>query len=271
VPAPALRELQRAFWRHLAAAPGDEPGRPVVPALQAMLVGSDALPAADRLAIYERMYFWRLLDVLREDHPRTAAVLGDEAFRAVAQAYLARHPSEDPSVAHVGRGLASFLEANLTPGAPPWTADLARLEWARREVFDAADAPVLTLDALRALPPERWPETRFGVVPALSRLVAGWPVQRAWAAAAQDGPITLPAARTALRVWRTGFSVYHAPMDAREEAALAAVVAGEPFAAVCEGFADLPAGDAAQRAASLLASWVEDGMVCSVDLERRAE
>jgi len=269
VPAPALRELQRAFWRHLAAVPGDEPGRPVAPALQAMLVGSDALPAADRLAIYERMYFWRLLDVLREDHPRTAAVLGDEAFRAVAQAYLARHPSEDPSVAHVGRGLASFLEANLTPGAPPWTADLARLEWARREVFDAADAPVLTLDALRAIPSERWSETRFRVVPAFTRLVAGWPVQRAWATAPEEGPATLAAERTALRVWRSGFAVYHAPMSRREEAAFASLVAGERFAALCEAFADLPDEEAASQAATLLLAWVEDGMIAGLDPERR--
>jgi hypothetical protein len=269
VPAPALRDLQGAFWRHLAAAPGDEPGRPVAPALHELLVGSDTLSAADRLAIYERMYFWRLLDVLREDHPRTAAVLGDEAFRAVAQAYLARHPSTHPSVAHVGGALAPFLAANLPPGAPSWTADLARLESARREVFDAADAPVLTLDALRALPPERWPETRFGVVPALTRLVAGWPVQRAWAAGPDDGPITLAAERTALRVWRSGFAVFHAPMSAHEEAALARLVAGEPFAAVCEAFADLPQDQAAAEAASLLVAWVEDGMVCSVDPERR--
>jgi hypothetical protein len=269
VPAPALRELQGAFWRHLAAAPGDESGRPVAPALREQLVGSDALPADARLAIYERMYFWRLLDVLREDHPRTAAILGDEAFRAVVRGYLARHPSEHPSVAHVGRALAAFLADDPPAGAPPWTADLARLEWARREVFDAADAPVLTLDALRAIRPERWAETRFRVVPALARVVAGWPVQRAWAAAPEEGPVTLGAERTALRVWRSGFAVYHAPISGREEAAFASLVAGEPFAALCEAFADLPDEEAATEAATLLLGWVEDGMIAGLDLERR--
>ena len=81
----------------------------------------------------------------------------------------------------------------------------------------------------------------------------------------------LPPARTALRVWRSGFSVYHAVMDAREEAALASLVAGDGFAAVCEAFADLPAEEAAATAASLLVRWVEDGMVCSLEPERRAE
>ena len=269
MPAPALRELQGAFWRHLAGAPGDGTGRPIAPALQQVLVGSEALPAAARLAIYERMYFWRLLDVLREDHPRTAAVLGDDAFRTLVQAYLGRHPSEHPSVANVGRALAPFLAANPPADAPPWTADLARLEWARREVFDAADAPALGLDTLRALAPERWPETRFAVVPALTRLVVGWPVQRAWAAAPDDTAIVLPAERTALRIWRSGFAVYHAAISAREEAALASIIAGAPFAVVCDAFADLPEEQAAAEAAALLVAWVEDGMVCSLDPERR--
>jgi len=270
VPAPALRELQDAFWRHLAAAPGDDAGRPIAPGLAALLVGTEELPAEARLAIYARMYFWRLLDVLREDHPRTAAILGDETFRAVVRGYLGRHPSEDPSVANVGRAFAAFLATNLPAGAPPWAADLARLEWARREVFDAPDAPALGLDALRALTPAAWPATCFAVVPALARLVVGWPVQRAWAAAPDDPAVALTGARTALRVWRSGFSVYHAVLDAREEAALASLAAGEPFAAVCEAFADLPAEEAAAQAASLLVTWVKDGMVCSLAPERRA-
>jgi len=265
VPAPALRELQDAFWRHLAAHPDDDPGRPIAPELAAALVGTDELAADARLAIYARMYLWRLLDVLRDDHPRTAAVLGDDAFRAVARGYLTRHPSEHPSVAHVGRSFAAFLAATLPAGAPPWAADLARLEWARREVFDAPDAAPLGLDALRALAPEAWPSARFGVVPALVRVFTAWPVHRAWAAEA-DAPVPeLAEERTALRVWRSGYAVYHAPMDRWEEAALATLAAGEPFAAVCEAFADLPADDAAARAASLLVSWVEDGMVCSLE------
>ena len=176
---------------------------------------------------------------------------------------------DSPSVAHVGRALAAFLAENPPAGAPPWTADLARLEWARREVFDAADAPVLTLDALRAVPPERFAETRFRVVPALTRIVAGWPVQRAWAAAPEEEPVTLAAGRTALRVWRRGFTVYHAPMSGREEAAFATLVAGEPFAALCEAFADLPDEEAATEAATLLLAWVEDGMIADLNPERR--
>ena len=273
MPAPALRELQAAFWRHLAAHPDDDPGRPIAPELAAALVGTDELAADARLAIYARMYLWRLLDVLRDDHPRTAAVLGDEAFRAVARDYLSRHPSEHPSVSNVGRSFSAFLAATLPAGAPPWAPDLARLEWARREVFDAPDATPLGLDALRALAPEAWPSTRFAVVPALARVVARWPVHRVWDAETDAPTPELPAERTALRVWRSGYSVYHAPMDAREEAALGRLVAREPFAAVCEAFADLPAENAAAQAASLLVTWVEDGMVCSLDdldPERRA-
>jgi hypothetical protein len=267
VSAPALRELQGAFWRHLAAEPDDDPGRPIAPGLRAVLVGSEELGADARLAIYARMYLWRLLDVLRDDHPRTAAVLGDGAFRDVVRAYLGGYPSEHPSVANVGRHFSAFLGASLPVGAPPWAPDLARLEWARREVFDAPDATPLGLDTLRGVAPEAWPAARFRVVPALALVVAGWPVQRAWVAEAGAPVPELPAERTVLRVWRSGYSVYHARLNAREEAALARLRAGEPFAAMCEEFADLPEGEAAAGAAALLVTWIEDGMVCSLDLD----
>src|SRR5207249_3109218 len=86
------------------------------------------------------------------------------------------------------------------------------------------------VDALR----EDWPGLRFTLVPACARLVTRWPVHRLW----DDAAAPLAPARTALRVWREGFLVYHTAMDPAEEAALDRLVAGAPFAAVCEGFDD---------------------------------
>ncbi len=80
--------------------------------------------------------------------------------------------------------------------------------------------------------------------------MTAWPVHRLWADAAALVP-----ARTALRIWREGFFVYQTAMDPAEEAALDRLVAGEPFAAVCEGF------DAPAEAAALLLRWIEDGII----------
>jgi hypothetical protein len=50
-------------------------------------------------------------------------------------------------------------------------------------------------------------------------------------------------------------------MDERESAALRKMISGEPFAAICEIFADLPEPEAAQNATGLLARWIEDGII----------
>src|SRR5262249_41646063 len=150
------------------------------------------LAPADRVEIYSAMYVARLVDALREDFPKLAGALGDAAFADVARAYVARHPSCDPSIRHVGTTFAEFVETEH----PGWFGDLARLEWAHRDVFDAPDtAPLLAAD-LRDVPAEDWPELRFAVVPAFARLVTRWPVHRLWSGGVPPLPETpLPEAR----------------------------------------------------------------------------
>lgn len=253
MPAPALREVQDAFWRSLARAPGSGEAPAPDPALLAAVSPTPPLARAERVRVYADMYFLRLLDVLREDFPRVAGALGEERFEALAGAYLARHPSRHPSVRHVGAEFATFLAARPLPA---WLADLARLEWTRLEVFDEADDPVMTLDALRSVPADDWPGLRFAPVAALRTFVAGWPVHRLWQEESAAGAAP---ARTALRVWRDrALGVYHTAMDDAEEVALAALVAGGTFAAVCEPFDD------PVEAGALLLRWIEDGIIARV-------
>jgi len=238
---PSLRELQRAFWRGLTREPS--------PALLDVIEPSATLVPAARLGIYRGMYLARLLDAVHENFPRTAAVVGEERFAGLVRDYLSRHPSTDPSIRNVGRRLPDFLAGVDVPG---FVGELARLEWLRLEVFDAADGPVLRREDLVALAPEAWGEIRLEPVAALERLVCRWPVHRLWK---DETLVTCEREPTALRIWRDGFFVYQAPMATDEERALAQVVRGERFAAVCEEFDDpeVPAG--------LLLRWIEDGIL----------
>jgi hypothetical protein len=264
----SLPELQRRFVVALV------PGAPAPdPALLALIRGRGALDAAARLGIYADMYRARLLDVLREDFPRTLAVLGGARFDALAEGYLARHPSRHPSVRHLGHAFADDLA--VTASAPPWVADLARLEWARVEVFDAPDPEPLRLADLAAVPPADWSELRFTLSAACRLLECAWPVHAIWAAAENDpaGAVALASAAAPLtvRVWREGWSVSHVAMGAGEARALRAVQRGETFAEVCaalarEGEGEAVAGeaagdDAAREAGGLLLRWLEDGLL----------
>jgi len=166
------------------------------------------------------MYLWRLVDALREDFPKLATVLGDERFADLVRDYVAAHPSTEP------RSATSAARCRpSSPGTKPaYLVDLARLEWTRLEVFDAPDATPLTAADLRRITPEGWPGLRFTLVPACARLVTRWPVHRLW----DDAAAPLAPARTALRVWREGFLVYHTAMDPAERRRSTAWSRGRP-------------------------------------------
>jgi hypothetical protein len=222
---------------------------------------SATLDASARLQVYANAYFSRLRDVLAEDFPHVARLLGPDAFEEVVRDYLRRHPSEQPSVRHVGRRLAEFFARRSD--LPPFLGDLARLEWARTEVFDAPDADPLPASALRAFPAQAWPRLRFVPIPALAVVRASWPVHELWGGAEAAAMTAEP---TVLRVWRAAdYTVYHAATDARAAQALERLVARAPFAVICETFADLPPIQAAHEATALLARWVEDGIIARAE------
>jgi hypothetical protein len=256
----SLRELQLRF----SAALAPEADLPADPALLALVHGGGALDAAGRLAIYAGMYRARLVDVLRDDFPRVLAVVGDDTFEALAARYLARHPSTHPSVRHVGRRFADFVATG--PDAEPFLADLARLEWARVEVFDAADAEPLRLADLQSVPPADWPALRFQPIPACRVVECAWPVHEIWAAAGAGTaePVRAAPAATVVRVWREEWSVSHAAMGEREARAFRLLQQGAPFAALCAALGDdLDPEAAAREMAGLLLRWIEDGVLAA--------
>jgi hypothetical protein len=257
----SLRELQARF--SVALTPGRSGAAD--PALVGVIDGRGALDAAARLAIYADVYRARLVDVLRDDFARVLALAGDDTFTALATRYIARHPSTRPSVRWLGARFADFLAADAD--VPPFLADLARLEWARGEVFDAPDAEPLRLDDLRSVVPEEWPRLRFRPIPACRVIACGWPVHQLWAAAGSDAPAAWPAAPapTVIRVWREGWSVSHAAMPEREQTAFRLLQRGGPFAEICAALGDtVDSETAAREVGGLLLRWIEDGILAQL-------
>jgi hypothetical protein len=264
-----LREVQACFWRSIAGKPG---AHDFEPGLVAEIEPSHTQNPAQRLEVYADAYFLRLRDVLAQDFPRIAKLLGAEAFDRLARGYLKAHPSTDPSVRHLGRAMAGFIRNQ--EGMAPWLADLAVLEWARINAFDAPDDEPLTVAKLAAIDPAGWPQLRLAPVRSLEILCAAWPVHRIWAEEEPENPgpaETLSGAQGRpphwrIRVWRrTDFSVMHAPMDERESAAMRLMLAGETFGDICQVFADLEQQQAAQEAGALLLRWLEDGIIARAE------
>jgi hypothetical protein len=251
----SLHEIQQRF---LAAIAGDG-------AAEAGLVGiihsRGGLSTAMRVSIYADMYRTRLLDALREDFPRLRAIVGDTAFAAAAGRYFASRPSTHPSLRYLGEGFADHLGTESLPR--PFLPDLARLEWARVEVFDAADPEPLRLADLAALPAAEWPALRLRPIAACRLVTAAWPVHEIWSAAGEGrADVEFAALPSTIRVWREGWEVSHAAMGQTEQDAFRLLQQGAPFATLCaavEVGRDTEA--AAREAGALLMRWLEDGLL----------
>ncbi len=230
-------------------------------AAEDLLAGSSELPAAERIGIYADMYLWRLADALREDYPKLAALLGDERFLALAEAYAREHPSDRPDLGQFGRHLPSFLRRfPATERAD--LADLAALEWARSEVFFEKPATPIARDAFAALGQDGFLCARLELVPALRVLVLDHDAAGLWRRLEEGDPGAAVASTTAVAVWRAGFEVFHAPVQIDEARAIEIARAGEPLPHVCAAFQHRE--DPAGAAFAALVSWLDEGWIAAI-------
>jgi hypothetical protein len=231
----------------------------------ALVVGDHRLSGLARLDIYANMYFFRIRDALKDDFSAVCAVVGEANFHNLITDYLLAHPPSHFSLRYAGMHLPSFLSSHALSDHWPYLADLARLEWAILDAFDAPDAAALEPDTLGGVPPECWPAIRFQVTPSLRLLDVDWPVHEIWRQTQRNELPAAPLPRsTLLRVWRQDFRVYHCPIPKAERTALTAITAGASFAEVCEQIVACTGADAGtERAAALLREWLNDGVLSS--------
>jgi len=128
-------------------------GRPVKKIVDEVIKPNDRLTSFERLEIYNRVYWFRLLSSLMEDFPGLRAIIGERKFEKLAVSYLTDRPSESFTLRNLGARLEPWLRQHpeFTPKVPRLALDMVRLEWADIDVFDQAELPKLTADDLRSL------------------------------------------------------------------------------------------------------------------------
>jgi hypothetical protein len=254
-----LRNLQDSFQAHVLA--GEE----------SMLarISPDAKPnAAARLAIYSNGYRLRLLEALDSNYPALHTLTGDELFDEIGRAYIEAHPSTHYSIRYFGQHLSAFLAATAPYSDTPALSEMAALEWSLSLAFDAADAAVITIESLAALPPESWPELRLRFHSSVQRHDFHWNMPELWSAIdAQTDPQPpqqYPHPRAWL-IWRRDLQNYFRPLDSAEAWALDSMRNSVTFAAVCEGLCEyIDAEQVGLHAAGFLKGWVQAGLVTEV-------
>ncbi|MDP3235202.1 MAG: DNA-binding domain-containing protein [Myxococcales bacterium] len=255
----SLAEQQSQLWEWVV---GTAPVRDT-----AVLIKAGALSPDERVNVYAEMYWLRLRDVLRDEFEQVHAVLGDENFDVLAAKYVKAHPSTHFSLNWLGQHLPAFLKAHPVDGAP-WLWALAELEWARSQSFIAADSPVATAESLGLVTPETAESVRFTLTPSVRVLCHDVDVRPLFRAIADGQPwrqVPVEAARTALVVFRQGFTVFHDAVSDAEATALELAMNGATLPELCEAFSEL-GDEAAPRAFQAIASWVNEGLVARVEV-----
>jgi hypothetical protein len=149
--------------------------------------GSDP---AKRFAVYRNNVIISLVDALADSYPVVQALVGEDFFRAMAAVFVRTEPPKSPVLAWYGENFAEFIETFPSVASLPYLRDVARLEWLRVEAWHAADVVPLPVGELASLlaDPERLPEMRFVLHPALRVLRSSHPVVSLWAAHQADDP-----------------------------------------------------------------------------------
>jgi len=206
------------------------------------LGGNERLSPVEQLEIYREQFYLRHTASLVEDFPGVGGILGQEQWDALVWDYLATVPPVSFDLGDLGAGLADFAATRAWLGERrDLVVEMARLEYAHTEVFDAPDAPPLDAAKLGAVPEDAWERARLVTDPGLRLLRFRHPVIRLRRAVLErnergdTSPLALPAPETALfAVHRRNLAIFHDELEPNAFALLSALARGEPLGAACE-------------------------------------
>ena len=107
---------------------------------------NDRLSSFDRLEIYNRQYWLRVIAAVTEDFSALQAVVGARKFDQLVLAYLRENPSTSFTLRNLGAKLPTWLAAHPEFCSPrrQLAVNVAQLEWAYIEAFDGAAKPALS-------------------------------------------------------------------------------------------------------------------------------
>jgi hypothetical protein len=282
------REMAAAVMQPLKADEGMQSraadGRAMAEVAESFIAPNSRLTAFERLEIYNRQYWFRVLSGLAEDFVALRAVLGSHRFGALSVAYLNEHPSRSFTMRNIGSHLPTWLAAHpeFAGRRHALAVDVAKIEWAFVVAFDSAGRTPLTLEQVGTLNAS----SRLSLQPHIELMELNYPAedlvlelhQREKRQTSEAGvgsdeedqpPAKLPHIRrkpTWLAAHRVEFSVFYLRLEREAWQILGALRQGKTLAeAIDAGFADsrIPAGRRAARLQKWFNQWAELGWICA--------
>jgi len=181
-------DVRRPLTSDFQMQPETESGASTKDLAASYITPNPLLSSFERLEIYNRQYWFRLIDAVSEDFPALNAMLGAKRFKALVLAYIRENPSTSWTLRDLGGKLPDWL-----PGHPEFTGkrhllaiDIARLEWAYVGAFDGKKVDPLGAEDIQGL----GPDARIMLQPHIQLLELKYPVDELVMAVHKDTPET---------------------------------------------------------------------------------
>jgi hypothetical protein len=222
--------------------------------------------------VYRNGYVLRLIEILEKDYPQLRSLLGLDRFDILARGYIAANPSHVRNARWFGNALPQYLETANGYRRRPVLAEIAAIEAALNDAFDAPDSTTVIAADMGCVPPEDWERLVFQFHPSVRILACRTNAARIWMALTREEDRkprakTLKVSETAF-VWRQQTSAKLRILSPEEAMACAEAARGVPFVRLCELIAVFDRPDsAAQRAAGYLKGWIETGALQSIRID----
>jgi hypothetical protein len=231
-----------------------------------VILPSKTLSPVERVGVYQGMYLLRMIEALEGDYPAVAHLLGSHAFADLVERYVEAHPSVSYPFNRLGGEFPEFIRESRGLRRRGVLYDLARLERAVTEVFDAPESPSWAAGEIERMPEEAWETAVLQPIAALRVLSFAYPVNaylQSVKAEKHDHP-ELPRRAAWVAVYRKNYEVWRLDLGRPAYEFLHALAKGRPFGKAVAEAAKRLQGNPGDQIFRWLRSWVAEGMFQSV-------
>ena len=171
-----LGALQEWVARHLRSRRSLPRNEAVAAEAVLRLTGNDRLSPVEQLEVYREQFWLRHTASLVEDFPGVGGILGQAEWEQLVESYLDAEVPASWTLRDLGRRFPEHVQRQQGLSHQALCHDMARLEWAFIELFDAPDVAPLDFGKLARLPPGTLETGHIVLNPALQLLAVEYPV-----------------------------------------------------------------------------------------------
>lgn len=256
---PELRQLQQSFLGYLLGTPTR-----VVEHIES----TPDTSAQQRLDIYATGYRLRLKEAISTDYERLHVYLGDKQFEQLLDTYIDRYNSSHTSLRYYSQHMEELLTTQTPFSEVPELAEIARIERAFNDSFDAANCTTVGMEMLEQLNAEDWPSLKFNFHASLQLLPLVYNSFPVWKALSEEQPPPpLVKEGSTWIVWRKDLVSRYRTLADSEAHALYAAINGATLSEICEQLLDYFDEETTPREAiTFLQTWINEKMVCQLSV-----